>query len=179
MKNLVRVFIALFIFPVVIHAQSTIDLATSKIKFSVSNMGIRTVDGSIAGMKGIVNFDESKPSNSQFQVTFDVNTIDTDNKDRDKHLKNEDFFEVETYPTIKFSSLSVSKDGDGYKVRGNLTIKDVTKEIELPFSVRKDAGKTTLTGKLTIDRKAYHVGMGTGKFMVGYDIEVEVICVLN
>ncbi|MGB0525890.1 MAG: YceI family protein [Flammeovirgaceae bacterium] len=173
----------IFLFTLLLYssflAAQTIDTEKSKINFSVSNMGIRTVDGTISGMKGMIQFDENDLSNSKFQVSYAVNTINTNNKARDKHLRNPDFFEVETYPTIQFSSSSITKDGDAYTVKGNLTIKDVTKEVTFPFTVSENNGETTLTGKLTIDRKEYHVGMDTGKFMVGYDIEVEVVCVLR
>lgn len=177
MKNIIPLSFLLLLSPFV-FAQN-IDDQQSKIQFQVSNMGVRTVEGTIKGMKGTVHLDRNDLKNVQFNVSFDVATIDTDNKARDKHLRKPDFFEVDTYPTIQFQSTSVVQDGKGYKVKGILTIKDVSKEIEMPFTVDENNGTTILTGNLTIDRKTYHVGMDTGKFMVGYAIETTVICVLN
>ena len=156
-----------------------IDQAQSKISFEVSNMGVRTVEGTITGMTGTVTFDKNDLTNSSFKVSLDVSTINTDNNARDKHLKNEDFFEVNTYPTMSFNSTQIVRDGSSYKAKGYLKIKDIIKEVEIPFSVSESEGQTTLTGDITIQRKDYHVGMDTGKFMVGYDIEVKISCVVK
>ena len=156
-----------------------INTSQSKINFEVSNFGVRSVDGTISGMAGTVNFDLNNPSASIIDVSLDVNTIDTDNKSRDKHLKNEDFFEVNTYPSMRFRSSNFWKDGSDYKVKGQLTIKDVTKEVEIPFSVSQSGSQLTLKGKLTIKRKDYHVGEDTSNFTVGNDIEVEITCVVS
>jgi len=167
-----------FCAPSLLFAQS-IDETNSKITFEVSNFGVRTVSGTISGMKGTIGFNQNDLSASYFDVSLEVATIDTDNNARDKHLKNEDFFEVNTYPKMYFKSSSIYQDGNQYKVKGQLTIKDVTKEVEIPFSSSISEGKTTLEGQLTINRKDYHVGMDTGKFSVGLDIEVTITCVLN
>lgn len=81
------------------HAQK-IDTQRSKTKFSVSNLGFRTVEGTISGIQGNVIFNPTDLSSSIIDVTLDVSTINTDNEKRDEHLKKEDFFEVKTYPTI-------------------------------------------------------------------------------
>lgn len=161
-----------------IQAQQ-IDLNESKVTFEVSNLGVNTVDGTITGMTGTINFDPANLANASFKVFIEMSTITTENDARDKHLKNEDFFEIDTYPTISFTSTRVMKDGDNYKVKGFLKIKDVTKEVEIPFQMSNNNGKTTLTGNLEIKRKDYHVGEGTGNFMVGNDIEIAIICVLR
>jgi len=156
-----------------------VDLNESKISFEVSNLGVRTVEGTITGMTGTVKFDPNDLLNSSFKVFLEISTINTDNDSRDKHLKNEDFFEVSTYPTMSFISTRIMKEGDAYKVKGYLKIKDVTKEIEIPFQVTKTNGKRALKGNLTILRKEYHVGVSTGNFMVGNEIEVEILCVIR
>lgn len=157
-----------------IQAQK-INTSASKVSFSVSNMKVNTVEGTIKGMKGDVDFNKKDPGKSSFDVSIDVNTIETGIKKRDNHLKNEDFFEVSTYPTISFKSDDVEKTSTGYKTTGTLTIKDVSKRITIPFK----ASGNTLKGNFTINRKTYHVGTDVSTFTVGEDIAITIECVLD
>lgn len=156
-----------------------IDPAESGVNFSVSNFRVRTVEGSLGGMKGNVQFDQENLDQSRFEVSIDVQTINTENNKRDTHLKSEDFFEVATFPTISFASERITKKGDAYLTAGTLTIKDVSKSIEIPFVVREEGNSTILTGTFSLDRKDYHVGEDTSTFMVGNEIEVEISCVVK
>lgn len=147
----------------------------SYIEFKASNFWVNTVTGTIKGWSGTVNFDESAPMQSSFDVNASVKTIDTGNDERDEHLRSADFFEVEKYPVIHFKSIRVNtlKDG-GYAVVGMLTIKDVSNEVVMPFEVRENQ----LIGELTIDRMAYNVGVDQSTFSVGKEIDVKVVCAL-
>ena len=156
-----------------------IDPTESGVSFSVSNFRVRTVEGSFGGMKGEVQFDKDNLDQSHFDVSIDVQTIHTENNKRDTHLKSEDFFEVATFPTISFASEDITKQGEAYLTSGTLTIKDVSKSIEIPFKVREEGNSTILTGTFSLERKDYHVGEGTSTFMVGNEIEVEISCVVK
>jgi len=157
-----------------LQAQS-INTESSKVKFSASNMKWMTVEGTFTGMNGEVNFNEQDPSSSSFNVCVDAATVNTENEARDKHLRNEDFFEVETYPQICFRSTSVTKTSRGYSTSGTLEMHGVSKDVTIDFS--HDSG--TFTGKLKIKRLEYGVGATTGTFMVGDEIKIEIIAVSN
>lgn len=152
-----------------------IDQSASKVMFSIKNIKINTVDGTVKGMKGDVNFDKDNPENARFDVTVDVNTIETGIGKRDEHLKSEDFFEAEKYPTMRFKSGSVKKTADGYATTGTLTVKDVSKKVTIPFTVSGN----TLTGNFTIKRKAYNVGSDVGTFKAGEDVDITIKCTLK
>lgn len=156
-----------------------IDQDQSEIRFSVSNMGLNSVKGTIGEMKGTVDFSVAKLATSKFETTVAVKTINTDNEERDEHLKTEDFFEVDTYPVIRFVSSSIKKSGSNYQATGTLTIKDISKEVTIPFSVEQSGSTKTFTGTLKIKRKDYHVGETYGYFMIGSDIKITIVCVVN
>ena len=153
----------------------TIDTKKSTVTFEISNMKVNTVEGSFTGLKGTVNFDASKLSTSSFEVCIDASTVDTDNTKRDDHLRNEDFFHVEKYPTICFASTSIIKDGKGFKAKGDLTMLGITKEVVLPFTYENNQ----LTGALALNRFDYKLGEGTGSFMVGEEVKIQINCVLK
>ncbi|MFN0016501.1 MAG: YceI family protein [Saprospiraceae bacterium] len=82
------------------------------------------------------------------------------------HLKSDDFFGVEKFPTAKFViTRAIPTDSKGnYKIIGNLTIKETTKEVKFPAAVSEANGQVTTTGKITIDRSEYNVRFGSGTF---------------
>jgi polyisoprenoid-binding protein YceI len=110
----------------------SIDPVHSEIQFKVKHMVISTVTGQFEKFDGSL---ESKGDDFEgATITFEaeVNSITTRNKDRDNHLKSDDFFNAEKYPKITFTSSSFTKTGDdSYKLVGDLTIRDVTKEVTL------------------------------------------------
>lgn len=149
-----------------------IDEAASKVTFQVRNMKMRTVEGTIQGMHGELEFKADNPASAKFNVCIDVSTLNTESKKRDHHLMNKDFFEVEKYPEICFVSRSIIKSDLGYVATGMLTIKDVSQEVQIPFKFENGH----LIGELQISRLAYHVGADTGTFMVGEEIDLTIDC---
>lgn len=154
-------------------SSQSIDSDESVISFSVSNMKLNTVKGTFTGMSGEVLFNPNDLPTSKFSVCIDANSVDTDNKTRDKHLRNEDFFDVEVYPQICFESSTITKTSSGYSVKGNLTMHGVSKIIEIPFTYESNQ----LIGDFELNRLDYKVG-GTGSFMVGHEISIKIKCVL-
>lgn len=150
-------FLAFFLTVSVAISQS-IDADNSKVTFEVSNMGFNSVEGTITGMSGTVNFKPNNLDASKFDVCVDASTINTGNDSRDKHLKNEDFFEVDTYPTICFQSTKITKTDDGFLTTGKLTMHGISKNVEIPFTFTDN----TLTRKLVIQRLDYEIGSGNG-----------------
>ena len=99
------------------------------------------VRGRFSDFAGTIEFDESNPQNSRVDVTIQARSIDTAEGDRDKHLRSADFFDVDTYPTLTFTSTSVTpRGGNTYDVAGNLTIHGVTRPSRCPRAFSARAG---------------------------------------
>ena len=163
-------FIILFT-NLIVNAQA-INSEKSVVSFNISNMKLNTVNGTFTGMKGKVVFNENDLENSSFDVSVPSNTVNTGNEKRDTHLKNADFFEVEKYPEIHFTSTAITKTPKGYKTTGNLTLHGITKPIEIIL----DYQHKTFKGQFTINRFDYKLGENTNSFMVGKQTEIEIIC---
>lgn len=109
-----------------------IDASHSHVEFAVRHLMISTVKGRFGDVQGTVRIDESDFSKSAADITIGVASIDTRDPQRDAHLKSADFFEVETYPAITFTSTRVEPKGDGrFALVGQLTIHGVSEEVAL------------------------------------------------
>ncbi len=156
-----------------------IDPNHSSANFSVKHLLVSTVRGRFAGaVNGTIHLDAMDPTKSSVNAVITTANITTDNETRDKHLKSADFFEVEKYPEIRFQSTKVEKRGEGYVAIGNLTIKDVTKEIELPFSLTavEVKGKKKLgieAGTITINRLDFHVNYDPSGATVSKEVKID------
>lgn len=175
MRTLLIAILFSLIGAVATSAQSTINTESSKVSFSVKNMGgMNNVTGTITGMKGEVKFDATNPSASKFNVTINPGTFNTGNGKRDDHMKSDDYFNVEKFTTIQFQSTSVKKVEKGYIASGKLTMTGITKDVQLPFVYSNNK----LTGKLRVKRKDFKFGPGGG-FMIGKEVDVTIECVLK
>ncbi|MDA0986132.1 MAG: YceI family protein [Bacteroidetes bacterium] len=106
----------------------TIDATHSNIKFSIVHLMISEVEGNFKKFEGEVLSEKEDFTGSKVNFTIEVNSINTDNEMRDNHLKSDDFFSAQKYPTIKFEGTSFTKISDKkYKLSGNLTMRDITK----------------------------------------------------
>lgn len=108
-----------------------IDAAHSDILFKVKHLMITTVTGQFKNFDATLTSGKEDFSDAQISFTADVNSIDTRSEQRDGHLKSNDFFNAEQFPQMKFTSTSFVKNGEGYVLKGDLTIRDITKPIEL------------------------------------------------
>jgi polyisoprenoid-binding protein YceI len=160
-----------------------IDPVHSVPEFSVKHMVISTVKGRFTKVEGAIMLDEATPANSSVKATIDVTTIDTGEAQRDTHLRSADFFDVEKFPTIAFTSSKVErKSDDEYKVTGDLTIRDVTRPVVLDVEYEgqiKDAyGKqrAAFTATTQIDRKDFglnwNMALEAGGFIVSNNVKV-------
>ncbi len=158
-----------------------IDPMHSEIHFKVRHLVISTVTGTFKKFSGTAVTEGEGFENAAIEFTLDVDSIDTNQEQRDGHLKSADFFDAATFPEIKFVSTSFTKDGDDYKLVGNLTMKGVTKPVELNAEFggsAKDAWGNTkygfeVSGK--INRKefglTYNALTETGGLALGEDIK--------
>lgn len=104
-----------------------IDPTHSEVGFKVKHMMISTVKGFFQSFEVHAESENEDFTNAAIEVTIDVDSINTGTSDRDAHLKSDDFFNAEQFPQIRF----VSKSFDGNKLIGDLTIRDITKEVAL------------------------------------------------
>ena len=159
-----------------------IDRSHSEVAFQVRHL-LSKVRGRFADFAGTIDFDEVAPQNSRVNVVIQAASIDTAEGDRDKHLRSADFFEVEKYPTLSFTSTSVSPRGaNAYEVVGDLTIHGVTKQVTLPATFLGKAQdpwgneKVGFEAELTLNRKDFgllwNAALETGGFLVGDDVKV-------
>ncbi len=167
----------------------TIDKTHSNVKFTVTHLTISEVEGYFKLFDGTLEHSKPDFSDAKINFTVDVNSINTDNENRDKHLKSDDFFSAEKFPQMKFESTSfTSVGGNKYKLVGNLTIRDVTKPVtfDVTYGGTTNMGKTVKSGfkaKGTINRFDYGLKFDrateTGGMVVGKDVEIIVNAELN
>ena len=161
-----------------------IDPAHSHVQFVVRHMMITNVRGGFRKMEGTVVYDAENASASSMDVTIDVNSLSTGEEDRDTHLKSADFLDAGKYPTITFKSKTVTKDGADLKVKGDLTIHGVTREVvlevESPSGEQKDPygnARIGASGMTKIKRSdfglTWNAALETGGLLVGDDLKIE------
>lgn len=159
-----------------------IDADHSNIGFSVKHLGISNVRGKFKVFSGIIMVDEKNLSGCSVEVAIRADSVDTGNDKRDAHLKTADFFEVEKFPAMTFKSAQVKKTKSGYLALGSFTMHGVTKEIRIPFTIRKAKdpwGKTRIgvDAGLSFNRQDYGIKwnnvLDNGGLVVGNEVKVE------
>ncbi|HPF40049.1 MAG TPA: YceI family protein [Phycisphaerae bacterium] len=113
--------------------QFSVDPIHSSVVFGVTHMGASRFYGRFNKTTGTFSFDPSDPTTAKFDIEVDVESVDTAFEARDKHLKSPDFFNSKQFPTITFKSKSLTKSGDGWKLKGDMTLHGVTKSVEADF----------------------------------------------
>jgi len=159
----------------------TIDPTHSEVGFKVKHMMFTNVKGLFNDYSADIDFnDDLKEANLQFEAK--INSIFTNNTDRDNHLKSADFFDAEQHPTLNFKSTKIEGNGSEYEITGDLTIKGITKPVTLnaEFSgLMTDPWGNTKVG-LNLDGKinrkdfglTYNAALETGGVLVGEDVKL-------
>ncbi len=146
----------------------------SAITFGIRNMGIGT-GGSIAGLVTKIHFTPANLTSSSIEASVDVNTINTDNSSRDEHLRSEDFFDVSRYPKITLKSIAFKrKSGNNYVGAFILTIKDKSKQIEMPFTYLEKENTFAFKGSFKINRLDF--GVGSSSLVLSDEVTVSIDC---
>src|SRR5258706_1406235 len=114
----------------------TIDPVHTDVSFSVRHLMVSKVRGRFATFEGEIVTGEN-PLDSTVNATVDLRSIDTNNEQRDDHIRSTDFFDVETHPAMTFRSTGVSADGDGFVVEGDLSLHGVTRRVPLHLQVNR------------------------------------------
>jgi polyisoprenoid-binding protein YceI len=149
------------------HGQSWSIEDASTIGFTATQQG-QPVDGRFERFTAEIVLDPAALEGSRIDVVIDTGSIATGHKDRDAALRSASLFEVERWPTARFTSEEiVHEQGDRYLARGQLTIRDVTREVTLPFELTigpdpdaADRLRAQAQGELSIARLEYGVGQG-------------------
>jgi polyisoprenoid-binding protein YceI len=174
-----------------IHPQTTtwnIDAVHSLVEFSAKHMMITTVKGRFGDVKGTITIDEAHPDDSSAEVELGASSLDTRSKERDQHLQSADFLDVEHFPTVSFKSRRVegarATPGSEFRVIGDLTIRDVTREVTLDATFEGEGkdpwGGTRVSFSATtkIDRRnfglTWNAALEAGGVLVSNEIKIEI-----
>jgi polyisoprenoid-binding protein YceI len=166
----------------------TIDPAHTLVEFSVRHMMITTVKGRFAGVSGTIEVDAEQPSAARVEVAIDASSIDTRSEQRDAHLRSADFFDVENHPQVTFRSTGVegsySQPGGRFRVRGELTIRGVTRPVELDATFEGSGTdpwggqRGSFTAAVTIDRREFGLewnqALETGGRLVSNEVKLQI-----
>ncbi|HVA24948.1 MAG TPA: YceI family protein [Chloroflexota bacterium] len=158
-----------------------IDPIHSDVSFSVRHMMVSKVRGRFSKFAGTVRTGEDFV-NSSVEASIDLGSIDTNNEQRDAHIRSGDFFDAETYPSMTYRSLRIRPAGDGYVVEGDLALHGVTRRVDLALELNgftKDpygGTRTGFTASTEIDRKDFGINtnlpMDGGGAVVGDKIQI-------
>jgi polyisoprenoid-binding protein YceI len=147
------------------------DAPNAKIRFDIKGI-FGTVHGSFSGLKSNINFYENNIAGSSISASVDAKTVSTGIGLRNHHLREEEqWFNTTKYPEISFRSTKIHKSASGFTAEGELTIKDVTRPVSIPFTFDPDGNAGVFKGNFTLKRLDYHLGTPGGS--VGEDVNVE------
>ncbi|MFG1819437.1 YceI family protein [Kribbella sp. NPDC049174] len=170
----------------------TIDTAHSRVGFVARHAMVTKVRGSFNEFEGSIHLDGANPENSSGRVTIQAKSIDTRNSQRDDHLRSNDFLDMDNHAEVTFVSTAIKQDDDTtFTVVGDLTVRGVTKSVEIPFEFTGSATdpfgnqRVGLEGSVVINRKDYGVNwnaaLETGGVLVSEKVtlEIEVSAIKN
>ena len=172
---------ALLVAQPLLAAEFKVDHAHTNVGFRVAHMVITKVNGSFNDFDASFHYDPEDMSMFSLTATIQVASIDTNNDQRDNHLRSSDFFDAASHPTITFRSTGLSMMGDGYVLKGDFTIRGVTKAIEMPITITGpvDFGDNTVigvSGSFNIDRHDFGVSwsrsLDNGGLIAGTDVAI-------
>lgn len=160
-----------------------LDLAHSSIEFKIRHLLIATITGHFRAFSGVLYASKDDFTDAKFEIIVDVYSIDTNNADRDEHLKSPDFFNADYHPEMHLRSNSFDHiEGDNYKLNANVTIKGITKQVTLDalFGGEAKDGFGTMRAGFEIfgvvDRNDYNIHSDdvteAGRLVLGEDIKV-------
>jgi polyisoprenoid-binding protein YceI len=161
-----------------------IDKAHSEAIFQVRHL-LSKVRGRFSDFEGTIEFDEQRPEASKVAFTVHTKSIDTNEPDRDAHLRSADFFAAEEFPTLTFRSTGITRRGENqYDVAGDLTIRGTTKPIVLPVEYLGKAkdpwgnDKVAFEAEIVLNRKEFglnwNAALEAGGFLVGDEVRVTI-----
>lgn len=181
-----KAFLVLFLMASVASAAPySIDASHTDVGFSIKHLMISNVKGRFKKFTGTFDFDPAKNQLNNINIDIDTTSIDTNEPDRDKHLRSNDFFWVEKYPKMTFKSDKIEYSGDKpVKAIGTLKIRDKSKTVTLDLDYRgsiTDAwgnNKLAFAATTKIDRKdfgmTWNKALDKGGVTVGDEVKIEI-----
>lgn len=158
-------------------AQAPATVTKSSVKFQIKNLGINT-GGVLGGVKASILFNPAQLATSSIEATAETATINTDNDQRDEHLRSTDYFDVQRYAHITMRSVSfIHKSGTNYIGKFNVTIKDKTKQLDVPFTYTENGDTAVITGVVKLNRLDF--GVGGSSLVLGNDVTVTITVETN
>jgi polyisoprenoid-binding protein YceI len=160
----------------------TIDPVHSSVSFKIRHMMVTDVKGTFDKISGTIHLDAKNVAASSVEVSIETASVNTRNERRDGDLRSANFFEAEKHPTITFKSKKITKQGEQWVAIGDLTMRGVTKEIQLPFTLSGPvaAGESSLIGvsaETKINRQDFGVSwnktLDAGGLVVGDTVVIE------
>jgi len=161
-----------------------LDSSHTNVGFSVSHLVVSSVDGRFKEATASIKLDDADLTKSEVSVDINAASIDTGDAKRDEHLKSPDFFDVKKFPKLTFKSTKIAKAGAGYKLTGDLTIRDVTKSVTLDATlsapVKTPWGNQARAAKISGKIKRGDFGLKwnkaleTGGVVVGEEVTIAV-----
>lgn len=154
--------IAILVAGSIVLTNWTVDDANSKVSFSVGGP-FGTVHGTFTGLKATLHFDPADPAGSSIEASIDAGSVSSGIGLRNHHLRTEEqWLNTEKYPRISFTSTRIEKTPQGFKATGNLTIKDVTKPVMIPFTFTSNGNTGTFKGQFSFKRLDFKLGKEGG-----------------
>jgi polyisoprenoid-binding protein YceI len=161
-----------------------IDPTHTDVLFSAKHMMVTTVRGKFASVSGVVEGDPQDPTGARGTFTVDVASLNTGVEQRDGHLRSADFFDAGNFPTATFATTRVEpKGGSGYKVTGDLTIRETTRPVTFDVEVlglyagMDGSRRVGLHAETRINREdfglTWNVALESGGWLVGREIKLE------
>jgi len=145
---------------------------TTVIDFKIKNIGVY-VDGSFDNVNTTINFDKNNLKNSYINAEVAINSIDTGNKKRDKHLLKADYFDETNFKQMKLTSTKIEKVATNkYKLTAKLSIKKTTKTVVIPLIVSNSGNATILNASFEVNRR--HYGVGGNSWVLSDTVKIKV-----
>jgi len=179
------VMLTVLLLPTAVWAEAAtwqVDPAHTNVAFEIRHF-FTQVPGRFNDFSGTIHYDPENPGSSKVEFTVQAGSIDTRNDRRDNHLRSADFFDVEKFPTLSFTSTKVEGSGDGLQVTGDLTIHGVTKEVTIPVeflgSMSTPMGpRAGFATEFEIDRKEFGItwnrALDQGGAILGDDVSIDI-----
>ena len=166
-----------------------VDKAHSTIKFTINHF-FTPVAGTFDDVDATINFDPENLAESSIDVTIPIESVNTRNDRRDNHLRSEDFFNTAEWPNMRFASHSIEQTGENqFVARGELTIRDVTRDFDLPFELkgvmdhpmRENTRVAGIVANAELMRNDFGVGVGdwAATAVVGNKVDIELLLELT
>lgn len=158
-----------------------VDARDSHIKFTATQQG-NEFTGAFTDFSADINFDSDNINDATVEAVIDLSSVDAGDSERNGALPSKDWFYIKKFPAATFTSDNFQEISDGeYEARGNLTIRDMTKPVTLPFTLNVEGKQAVMSGSVSLNRSDFGVGQGAWKTdeWVSLDVKVDVKITAN